>query len=140
MSQQGSNLKPKKLPLCVWQSGKSFRKEGQGQRANRLRFFEFYQLEFQSIYSKGTGADYYNPTIAALTKEVSRLTMKPVRIIESDRLPSYSTITMDIEVEQEPGVWREMASCSIRNDFSDDTLVAEFALGIDRIATIASQA
>lgn len=131
--------KPLKLPLCVWQSGKSFRKEGQGQRASRLRFFEFYQLEFQCIYSKNTGADYLTPTINSLREDIGRLTMLETRIVESDRLPSYSLETWDIEVLQKDGEWREMASCSRRKDFSDDTIVAEFALGLDRIATLAAQ-
>lgn len=131
--------KPLKLPLCVWQSGKSFRKEGQGQRASRLRFFEFYQLEFQCIYSKNTGADYLLPVIQTLRNEIGRLTSLETRIVESDRLPSYSLETWDIEVLQKDGEWREMASCSRRNDFSDETLVAEFALGLDRIATLAAQ-
>lgn len=34
---------------------------------------------------------------------------------------------------------REMASCSIRNDFSGDTKVCEIAIGLCRVATLASQ-
>ena len=37
-----------KLPLCVWQAGKSFRREtNDGASASKLRFNEFWQLEFQ---------------------------------------------------------------------------------------------
>ena len=48
-----------KLPICVWQAGKSFRREtDDGASARKLRFNEFWQLEFQCCYAEGTKADY----------------------------------------------------------------------------------
>ncbi len=82
MSQEGDNIK---LPLCVWQSGKSFRREeSDGASASRLRFFEFYQLEFQCIYSKTTGADYTSPVISSVCKEVQLITGSSARVVPSD--------------------------------------------------------
>ena len=46
-----------RMPLVVWQHGKSFRRE-QDQPTKFMRLKEFHQLEFQCIYSLTTGADY----------------------------------------------------------------------------------
>lgn len=129
-----------KLPLCVWQIGKSFRVEkSDGATAAKLRFNEFYQLEFQCIYSVGTKADYRKYLIDALGAEISMfLSGEAYRVAESDRLPSYSESTLDIEVPYN-GDWKEIASCSIRTDFSEDTRVCEIAIGIDRLVEIYSQ-
>lgn len=126
-----------KLPLCVWQVGKSFRVEkSDGATAAKLRFNEFYQLEFQCIYSIGTKADYRSYLIDAVSKDIAMFTNMPaVRVVESDRLPSYSESTLDIEVEFR-GDWKEVASCSIRKDFSEDTRVCEIAIGLDRLVEI----
>jgi glycyl-tRNA synthetase len=52
-----------KPPVCVWQAGKSFRREkSEGASAAKLRFFEFYQQEFQCVYGVNTKADY-SPTL-----------------------------------------------------------------------------
>ena len=41
----------RRMPLCVWQAGKSYRRElNDGARAATLRFNEFWQCEFQCIY------------------------------------------------------------------------------------------
>lgn len=126
-----------KFPICVWQVGKSFRVEkSDGATASKLRFNEFYQQEFQCIYSKGTKADYRKYLMDELVLEVSRFTGSPARIVESDRLPAYSESTLDIECIYN-GSWKEVASCSIRTDFSEDVLVCEIAIGLDRIVTIA---
>lgn len=124
-------------PLCVWQVGKSFRKEANdGASPAKLRFNEFNQLEFQCIFKDTTKVDYRNEEVLeSLAKVVARHTGRPSRLIESDRLPAYSLSTIDIEIELESGEWKEMASCSLRNDFKDGTLVAEFAFGLDRIAS-----
>lgn len=126
-----------KLPLCVWQAGKSFRVEASdGATAAKLRFNEFYQLEFQCIYSVGTMADYRNYLINALQADISMfLSGESIRIVESDRLPEYSESTLDIEVIYN-GSWKEVASCSIRKDFSDTTKVCEIAIGLDRLLEI----
>lgn len=129
----------KKLPLCVYQKGKSFRRElNDGATASKLRFNEFWQLEFQCIYSDSTKADYRASLIPVILKEISRFTSLETKILESDRLPSYSESTIDIEVNHK-GRWIEMASCSIRNDFSKDTKVCEIAIGLDRVATLSAK-
>ena len=69
----------------------------------------------------------------------------PTRIVESDRLPSYSKRTMDIEVWNEDK-WMEVCSISKRTDFPQkariaikdkiiekDLLVLEIALSSDRV-------
>lgn len=129
-----------KLPLCVWQIGKSFRVEkSDGATAAKLRFNEFYQLEFQCIYSVGTKADYRKYMMDAVSTEISRMLSGEVtRFIESDRLPAYSESTLDIEVPYN-GEWKEVASCSIRTDFSEDTRVAEIAIGMDRLIEMYSK-
>lgn len=128
-----------KLPLCVWQAGKVFRREtNDGASAAKLRFNDFWQLEFQCIYRTDTKADYRASLLDRLVPHVRRVTAREVRVIESDRLPSYSESTLDIEVIHN-GQWREVASCSIRTDYSPETRVCEIAFGLDRVATIATQ-
>lgn len=126
-----------KFPLCVWQVGKSFRVEkSDGATAAKLRFNEFYQLEFQCIYSVGTKADYRAYLMEAVSKDISMfLHGEKVRHVESDRLPAYSESTLDIEVPFRDD-WKEVASCSIRTDFSEDTRVCEIAIGLDRLIEI----
>lgn len=127
----------KALPVCVWQEGYSFRTENtDGATAAKLRFNAFKQLEYQCIYSEGTMADYRSSLIKSLVKEIERFTMVPVRVVDSDRLPSYSLSTVDIECLYNDD-WKEVASCSIRNDFEPETLVAEIAIGLCRIVSIA---
>jgi glycyl-tRNA synthetase len=128
-----------KMPICVWQSGKSFRTESSdGASPSKLRFNEFWQLEFQCIYADTTKADYRDALIKALTVEIARFTGKNVRTVASDRLPVYSSSTLDIEVEYAPDKWREMASCSTRTDYAVDMLVCEIAIGLDRIVAMSS--
>lgn len=128
-----------KLPICVWQAGKSFRREtNDGASAAKLRFNEFWQLELQCIYRADTKADYREALISALTPEVERYTRRGARVMPSDRLPAYSESTLDIEIRH-GNSWREIASCSIRTDFSPDTRVCEIAFGLDRIATLAAR-
>ena len=128
-----------KLPLCVYQSGKSFRREqNDGASASKLRFNEFWQLEFQCIYPENTKNDYRTHLINALSPEVKRFTGLNTRIVESDRLPSYSESTYDIEVEYDYNKWREVASCSIRTDYSPVTKVCEIAFGLDRLTVFAN--
>lgn len=128
-----------KLPICVWQAGKSFRREtNDGASAAKLRFNEFWQLEFQCIYRADTKADYRAKLIEAIRGEIGRFTRRNTRVVESDRLPDYSESTIDIEADHN-GAWREMSSCSVRTDYSDDTRVCEIAIGLDRVATLAAQ-
>jgi glycyl-tRNA synthetase len=127
-----------KLPICVYQAGKSFRRElSDGATAAKLRFNEFWQLEFQCIYSDTTKADYRAHLIEVVMKEIARFTCCEVRKITSDRLPAYSESTVDIEAKFNDD-WRELVSCSIRKDFSPETRVCEIAIGLDRIAVLAA--
>lgn len=127
-----------KLPLCVWQVGKVARREtNDGASASKLRFNDFYQQEFQCIYRSDTKADYRNELLSALGPVVERFTGKPVRFAESDRLPSYSESTIDIEVLH-GNRWVEVASCSIRTDFENGVLVCEIAFGLCRIVEIST--
>ncbi len=136
-------------PVCVWQVGKSFRREtNDGARASELRFNEFYQAEFQCIYKNDTKADVrgcVEPVIEGLIRQITRSTNS--RIVESDRLPAYSTKTRDVEVlyktgdslpNREPAVkWKEMASISTRTDFPvENMLVLEVAIGLDRLVAV----
>jgi glycyl-tRNA synthetase len=122
-----------KAPFCVWQVGKSFRREtNDGASAKKLRFNEFYQLEFQCIYSDTTKADYRALAMKQVSSYLAHLTGNLSRTVESDRLPSYSQSTLDIELEFN-GRWTEAASCSIRTDYGEGMLVFEMAIGLDRV-------
>jgi glycyl-tRNA synthetase len=138
-SYEYARMSNKKLPLCVWQSGKSFRVEkSDGASWGKLRANEFYQLEFQCIYSKTTKADYRSLLINELSMLLKELTLSDtVNIVESDRLPSYSNSTLDIEVPYKNKL-KEIASISIRNDYSNETYVLEIAIGLDRMLEIYS--
>lgn len=128
------------LPICIWQAGKSYRREqNDGASAAKLRFNEFWQQEFQCIYKKDTKADYRAAIIDEVAHAIHLATHCEVRIVESDRLPLYSESTWDIEAKH-GDAWREMASISIRNDFSDETKVLEVAIGLDRVVTLAYEA
>lgn len=47
-----------RLPLCVWQAGRSYRRE-QEQPTKHMRLKEFWQLEFQCAYTADSGNDYH---------------------------------------------------------------------------------
>lgn len=120
-----------RLPICIWQHGKSFRKE-QDQVTKNMRLKEFYQLEFQCIYSNNTANDYSLKIIPEVRRFMSDL-IGPCRIEESDRLPNYSEKTMDIVCEKTN---MEVASISLRKDFlyqnGASAKVLEVAIGSDR--------
>ena len=71
---------------------------------------------------------------------ISNLLNLQTRIVLSDRLPSYSKKTIDIEVFN-GDKWMEIASISLRTDFGEITmknkqsncLVLEIAIGLDRL-------
>lgn len=133
-----------KPPFVVWQTGKSFRRE-QDQVTKNMRLKEFYQQEFQCIYTADTGADYHTEILEPVRKMISDQIGLPTRIIASDRLPSYSQITTDVEVWN-GDKWMEVCSISRRTDFPQkarfsgkkdqivekDLLVLEVAIGLDR--------
>lgn len=129
-----------KLPVCYWQVGKSFRREkNDGASASKLRYNEFWQLEFQCIYRQDTKADYRQAMIECVIPDVMMFTQTTVRQIPSDRLPSYSKSTIDLECLRPNNKWREIASCSLRTDYADDIIVAEMAFGLDRLVEIAME-
>lgn len=130
-------------PFCVFQTGKSFRRE-QDQVSKNMRLKEFYQQEFQCIYSESTLNDYQTAVLEPLREMFQRVIGKPARIVESDRLPDYSIKTMDIEVDN-GDKWMEICSISVRKDFPIEVnfqskkgvtaakmLVLEIAIGLDR--------
>ena len=132
-----------KPPFVVWQVGKSFRRE-QTQPTKYCRFKEFYQMEFQCIYTTDTANDYHANILEPVRKMIEHVIKKPTRIVESDRLPSYSEITMDIEVDTGER-WMEVCSISRRTDFpakakfstkkglvKKSLYVLEVAIGLDR--------
>lgn len=132
-----------KPPFVVWQSGKSFRRE-QMQPTKFCRFKEFHQLEFQCVYTIDTANDYHAAILDPVRKMISQQLNKKTRIVESDRLPSYSEVTMDVEVFVDDR-WMEVCSISRRTDFPEtakfttkkgvvekELLVLEVAIGLDR--------
>lgn len=118
----------KKLPICLWQYGKSFRNEGKGEtmRASNLRLREFYQLEFQLFASKGTGAPYLEAALGALQNQYGGGYEKPA----PNDLPHYSNKTIDWVMD---GV--EVAGCSVRKDW-EPGMVFEVAIGMDRLTNM----
>jgi glycyl-tRNA synthetase len=129
-------------PLGFYQMGPSFRREtSDGATAAKLRFNAFVQLEFQLIHSADTKADIATPVRNALASTVRRATGLETRLVPSDRLPAYSTETVDIEVLQDENEWREVASTSKRTDFPTipgfkPCNVFEVAFGMDRMVVL----
>lgn len=115
-----------RLPICVYQQGKSFRNE-QDKTLSNMRLKEFWQLEFQCLYSVTTANDYQAAMLPILQGSFERLLGK-CEIIESDRLPAYSLKTMDVVHDG-----MELASISLRKDYSEDIRVLEIAIGLDRV-------
>jgi glycyl-tRNA synthetase len=130
----------RRLPLCVWQAGRSYRREtNDGASPSKLRHLEFWQLEMQCLYAAGTKADYRAAVLPDLADELSLLTGRPARVVESDRLPTYSRRTTDVEVERPDGRWVELASVSERGDFAEGAPVLEVAVGLDRVVAVAEE-
>jgi glycyl-tRNA synthetase len=121
-------------PLCIWQVAKSFRRENDQVYAN-VRLKEFYQQEFQCIVTVDTKMDYQE-LAEPLAGIVGKLLGLETRVVDSDRLPSYSQRTIDIEAKT-PHKWLEICSISKRSDvpftWQDRELMNyEFAFGLDR--------
>jgi glycyl-tRNA synthetase len=134
---------PQKPPFVVWQSGKSFRREIV-QPTKHMRLKEFYQQEFQCVFSADTAMDYHAAMLEPVRKMINSMIHLPTRLIASDRLPSYSLKTTDVEVWN-GDKWMEVCSISLRTDFPQqlkfqgkkgliekDALVLEVAIGLDR--------
>lgn len=132
-----------RLPLCVWQAGKSFRRE-QDQVTKNMRLKEFWQMEFQCAYGADTANDYHSAVLEPVRRTLAAVTRLPTRLVPSDRLPSYSEVTMDVEVDN-GDKWMEVASISRRTDFPGTVRLAaksgvreiavkvlEIAVGLDR--------
>lgn len=115
-----------KLPLCVWQHGKSFRRE-QDQATKFMRLKEFYQLEFQIAFSPSTATDYAERLIPAVQQSIAEM-IGPCHLEKSDRLPDYSEITMDVVCDKNN---MEVCSISKRKDFPAAKIL-EVAIGTDR--------
>lgn len=115
-----------KLPICVWQHGKSFRKE-QDQPLTKMRLKEFYQLEFQTLYGPTTKNDYSVSIIAVVKGMISQM-IGPCHIEDSDRLPAYAEWTKDIVADKTS---MEVCSISKRRDLQDICNI-EVAIGTDR--------
>lgn len=115
-----------KLPIVVWQHGKSFRRE-QDQVTKNMRLKEFYQLEFQCIYGLTTSCNYAETIVPTVHQMISRM-LGDCRVENSDRLPNYAEWTKDIIVEKNN---MEVCSISQRKDFSN-AKVLEVAIGTDR--------
>lgn len=133
-----------RLPLCVWQAGRSYRRE-QEQSIKHMRLKEFWQLEFQCAYTADSGNDYHAASLEPVRRMIASLIPLPTRIVPSDRLPAYSEMTVDVEVDN-GDKWMEVCSISRRTDFPErytsqpkkgpavehDVLVLEIAIGLDR--------
>lgn len=130
----------KNPPLCIWQLAKSFRNEND-QVSKNMRFKEFYQLEFQCVYTAETKNDYHKAVLEPLRAAVQTLVgNREVRLVKSDRLPSYSESTMDIEVDTGYKML-EVCSISLRNDVpfkwnGKELRNVEIAFGADRLTEV----
>jgi glycyl-tRNA synthetase len=122
----GYNEVKYRAPLVVYQHGKSFRRE-QDQPTKFMRLKEFYQLEFQIIFSPKTANDYSLTLYPAVLKALGDV-VGECRIEPSDRLPDYSEETTDI-VCSKTGM--EICSMSKRKDL-EGYKVIEVAVGTDR--------
>ena len=125
-------------PLCVWQASKSYRREND-QVSTNVRLKEFYQQEFQCIYTSDTKKDYHE-LVQPLAIYLSWLLGVETRVVPSDRLPRYSEKTLDIEAKT-THKWLEVCSISKRTDvpfkWGDKALLnTEFAFGLDRLTYV----
>lgn len=122
-------------PIVVWQYGKSFRRE-QDAPMSRMKLKEFYQLEYQLIYTSDSKAPYYDECIKIVSNIFRTLFKTSIYTERSDRLPNYSNQTTDILFKK--GDYElELCSISDRSDFpgkfnDKDLRVAEIAIGLDR--------
>ena len=134
-------------PLCVWQMGQSYRREtSDGATAAKLRLNAFNQLELQCIHAADTKADLATAVRDALIPVVARITGLETRLLlQTERVPSYSEETVDVECLLPDGEWREVASTSRRTDFpgipgQKPCRVFEVAFGMDRMTALANGA
>ncbi len=115
-----------RLPIVVWQHGKSFRRE-QDQPTKFMRLKEFYQLEFQCVYSPQTKNDYSLAVVPSVQQMIAEM-IGDCEVVASDRLPSYAEWTKDVICKSTN---MEVCSMSQRKDF-EGAKVLEVAIGTDR--------
>jgi glycyl-tRNA synthetase len=115
-----------KLPLVVWQHGKSFRRE-QDQPTKFMRLKEFYQLEFQIAFSSTTLNDYSISLIPVVQQMITEM-IGLCHTEASDRLPDYSESTTNVVCDKTN---MEVCSISKRKDFPQAKIL-EVAIGTDR--------
>lgn len=121
--------KPKiRPPLVVWQHGKSFRRE-QDQPTKYMRLKEFYQLEFQILFTATTAKDYSAELIPVVRRTLASF-VGPCRVEPSDRVPDYADWTQDVVREDND---MEICSMSRRRDAPNDLVCFEVAVGTDRV-------
>lgn len=131
-----------RVPCGIYQIGPSFRRElNDGATASKLRFNQFTQQEFQLLYAVDTKVDLVSALRNNLRTEIEDIIGKNTRLIDSDRLPSYSEETVDIEILTPSGEWREVASTSRRTDFpqipgAKEIKNFEMAFGLDRLVIL----
>lgn len=129
----------KALPICLWQVGKSFRNENSGSFGfGKMRFREFYQLEFHLFASEGTKCQYHVKALEALLNIFGGERQE----VPTESLPHYSKETYDWVVETikstgESLRYTELAGCSLRHDWSDGMLF-EVSIGLDRLVLMES--
>lgn len=116
----------KRLPLCLWQVGCSFRdeKKSEAMRATKLRLVQFYQMEFQLFASHGSKAPYLETALNALVAHYGG------DVRTADTLPHYSEKTLDWFIGD-----LEVAGCSVRKDW-EHGMVFEVAVGLDRLVAL----
>lgn len=119
-----TNHKKIRLPIVVWQHGKSFRRE-QDQVTKNMRLKEFYQLEFQCMYATTTANDYSISLVPAVCSMISDM-IGICKIEPSDRIPDYAEWTKDVICDG-----MEVCSMSLRKD-CEFAKVLEVAIGTDR--------
>lgn len=124
----------KRLPLCLWQAGLSFRAE-QDHPFSQLRFKEFWQLEFQLAYAPDTKEDYLKCARVAMCRLLRRLFKfrytVSIDAVPKTELPFYSEETINLYVRI-----HEVMALSRRTDF--DYPVVEVSCGLDQLVTLFS--
>jgi glycyl-tRNA synthetase (class II) len=128
---QESKLR-KRLPLCLWQVGLSFRRE-QDKTFRNLRFKQFYQMEFQLAYAESTMADYHLHAVRSIQRILDKLfpqwTPDEIGSVDLDEIPFYSERTTDLYVKN-----HEVVAISSRTDFTYPIL--EVSCGLDRLTAL----
>lgn len=119
----------KRLPLVLFQHGKSFRNE-QARPFGELRFREFYQLEYQLVAAEDSMAPYFETIVDAVTAAVDQACNKETTGTVVEDLAHYAKRTTDIHIDT-----YEVAAVSERNDM-EGYLVFEASIGLDRVTAL----